>query len=157
MSGPSGPRGLTALLLAAASACFLVGAAITVTDVAARALFARNVPAAIETTTFAIGLGALISMPICYALREHVTAKLLSELMPNRMARPLGLFGALVSAAFAGVMAWIMGSYAIEKWTSPETSPDTGLPMWLLMLIVAVAVVAAFLAALAGLRRPRHG
>jgi hypothetical protein len=53
----------------------------------------RNVPGAIETTSFAIGLGALLSMPVCYALRNHVTAKLLSELMPNRFGRPLGRGG----------------------------------------------------------------
>lgn len=157
MSGRTGPRGLTAVVLATGCFCFLFGAAITVTDVLARGLFGRNVPAAIEATTFAIGLGALVAMPICYLRGEHVTARLLSELAPNRLARPLGLLGAVFSAVFAAVVAWLMGSYAVGKWGSPETSPDTGLPMWLLVSVVAVALAAAFLAAFAGLRGCRNG
>ena len=63
-----------------------------------------------------------MSMPVCYALRSHVTAKLLSELMPNLFLRPLGRLGAVASLFFAIVLVWIVGSNAISKFGSPETT-----------------------------------
>jgi hypothetical protein len=90
MSRRSSPI-ISVALLSAVAGCFLVGAGVTVTDVVLRGIAGRNVPGAIEAT--AVGLGVLLSMPVCYALRNHVTAKLLSELMPNRFGRPLGRGG----------------------------------------------------------------
>ncbi|WP_138470776.1 TRAP transporter small permease [Poseidonocella sp. HB161398] len=138
--------------LGAAGACFLFGMAVTTGDVALRALAGRNIPGAIELTSLSIGLGALLSMPVCYAMQSHVTARLLSELMPNRFGRPLGLAGAAVSAAFAALLLWIMAQAAIEKIGSPETTADLGLPVPLATAIAAIALGACLAAALAGLR-----
>ncbi|MGI6247563.1 MAG: TRAP transporter small permease [Pseudochelatococcus sp.] len=139
-------------LLAAAAICFLAGAAVTVIDVAIRP-FRLNVPAAIEATSFAIGLGALVSIPVCYLLRSHVTAKLLSEMMPRRMARPLGLLGAASSALFAALLLWIMASNVWDKWGSPETTRDIGLRMDVLLAVVAATMGMSLAGAVAGLWR----
>jgi TRAP-type C4-dicarboxylate transport system permease small subunit len=66
--------GQVLLILAAAGLCFLFGTGVTVVDVALRAVAGSNVPGAIELTSLSIGLGALLSMPVCYAKRAHVTA-----------------------------------------------------------------------------------
>ncbi|WP_225027441.1 TRAP transporter small permease [Xinfangfangia pollutisoli] len=144
-------------LLGLAAACFLAGAAVTVADVLLRRLAGANVPGAIELTSFLIGFGALVSMPVCYARRCHVTAKLLSEMAPNRFALPLGRLGALASLGFAGLMLWSVGSNAWEKIGSPETSRDLGLPMPLLLGAVSLILAAAVLGALVGLRRHARG
>nr|WP_321511261.1 TRAP transporter small permease [uncultured Celeribacter sp.] len=138
--------------LAGAGACFLFGTAITVGDVALRALAGKNIPGAIEMTSLSIGLGALLSMPVCYAKRTHVTAKLLSELSPNRFTFPLGLVGSIASAGFAALLAWIVAENALEKIGSPETTADLGLPVPVLTTIVALSLLSCLVAALAGLR-----
>ena len=95
------------VFLVLAGSFFLVGMSVTVADVVLRAVANRNVPAAIELTSLSIGLGALLSIPVCYGKRTHVTARLLSEVSPNRFAKPLGLFGGLhpfAAIALAGVL-----------------------------------------------------
>ncbi len=152
MSGRSAKKAVSRVFLGAAGACFLFGTAVTVGDVLLRAAASRNIPGAIELTSLSIGLGALLSMPVCYAMQSHVTARLLSELMPNRFGRTLGLVGAVVSAGFAALLVWIMGHAAIEKIGSPETTADLGLPIPAATAIVAAAMAACLAAALAGLR-----
>ncbi|MGB0661147.1 MAG: TRAP transporter small permease [Mangrovicoccus sp.] len=152
MSRSSAKKIVSRVFLGAAGACFLFGAGVTVGDVALRALASRNIPGAIELTSLSIGLGALLSMPVCYAMQSHVTARLLSELMPNRFRWPLGLTGAVVSTLFAAVLLWVMGHAAIDKIGSPETTADLGLPIPTATAIVAAALLACLVAALAGLR-----
>lgn len=142
---------LSAMLLGGAAACFLLGAGVTVVDVALRAVAGLNVPGAIEITSFTIGLGALLSMPVCYATRTHVTAKLVSELSPGHFSRPLGLLGAAVSILFAAALLWIVAENTLSKLGSPETSPDLGLPVPVLLLIVTATLVVALASAFVGL------
>jgi TRAP-type C4-dicarboxylate transport system permease small subunit len=143
----------SSLLLGAAAACFLFGAGTTVVDVILRATAGLNLPGAIELTSFGIGLGALLSMPVCYSTHTHVTAKLVSELAPGAFARFLGLFASAASVLFAGLLVWILADNTLSKLGSPETSPDLGLPVPVLLTIVTVALVGSFLAALVGLWR----
>ncbi len=137
--------------LYAAGACFLFGTGVTVIDVALRAVAGANVPAAIELTSLSIGLGALLSMPVCYAKRNHVTARLLSEMAPHRFRRPLGGLGALVSLGFAALLLFIMTENALSKLGSPETTSDLGLSMPLALSVVALSLGAALIGALVGL------
>lgn len=141
---------ISVALLSAATGCFLLGTGVTVADVVLRKIGGINVPGAIELTSYSIGFGALLSMPVCYALRSHVTAKLLSELMPTLFGRPLGRFGALASLVFAAVLLWIVGANALSKLGSPETSPDLGLPMPAMLSITAMTLGAACFAACVG-------
>jgi TRAP-type C4-dicarboxylate transport system, small permease component len=152
MAGATFKKIISNGFLAGAGLCFLFGTAVTVGDVALRAVAGKNIPGAIEMTSLSIGLGALLSMPVCYAKRTHVTAKLLSELSPNRFTYPLGLVGAVASVVFAGLLLWIVGENAIEKIGSPETTADLGLPTPVLITIVAFALTACMFAAFAGLR-----
>lgn len=152
MTDPRWTTHISNSMLMAAAACFVSGAAVTVADVVARALFMRGVPAAIELTTFAIGLGALLSMPVNYVQRNHVAARLLSESMPNRFGKPLGRLGAISSVVFSGLLAWIVGQNAVGKWGSPETSRDLGLPMDVILTVVSIVLVLAFAASLIGLK-----
>lgn len=148
---------LQSALLGAAAVCFLLGAATTVADVAARWLLSANVPAAIEITSFLIGFGALLSMPVCYERRSHVCAKLLSEMRPERFARPLGILGAAASLVFAALLVWIVLTNALGKLGSPETTRDLGLPMTTLLLIVSGALALALASAAIGLWREISG
>lgn len=148
----SGRSAMATALLAAAGACFLFGTATTVADVALRAVAGRNVPAAIELTSLSVGLGALLSMPVCYARRAHVTARLLSELSPRRFLRLLGAAGALASLAFALVLLRIVAGQALEKLGSPETTPDLALPLAPAWIVLALAIAVAAAAAAVGLR-----
>lgn len=137
--------------LLSAGACFMFGTAVTVSDVVLRAALGTNVPAAIELTSLSIGLGALLSMPIGYLYRAHVTAKLLSELSPARFGRPLGMLGAVASLIFSGLLAWIMASHAIGKLGTPQTTADLGLPMDIALVTVALTLILALTAAASGL------
>ena len=144
-------KAASSTLLLSAAAFFLLGAGVTVADVALRSVLGQSVPAAIEATSFAIGFGALLSMPACYLNRTHVTARLLSELAPLSFARPLGRIGAVFTLIFAAMLIWMVGENALEKWGSAETSRDLGLPMPILLSIVSAALLAALAAAIVGL------
>lgn len=138
------------IFLGCAAGCFLFGAGVTVADVILRKLASFSVPGAIELTSFSIGLGALLSMPVCYATRNHVTAKLLSELRPNRFARPLGRLGAAVSLVFAAALMWIVGDNTLERLHSPEISQELRLPVPVLLSVLSLVLVLSFLASLVG-------
>jgi TRAP-type C4-dicarboxylate transport system permease small subunit len=144
-------RILTSVLLGSAGGCFLLGAGITIADITLRSTVGGSIPAAIELTSFSIGLGALISIPVCFAKRTHVTAKLLSDFVPWRFGRLLNILSAAASWLFAGALMWIVGQNTLSKLGSPEVSPDLGLPMPALLGIVTVTLIAAFVAAIAGL------
>ncbi|MGB7243686.1 MAG: TRAP transporter small permease subunit [Sulfitobacter sp.] len=130
-----------------AATCFLIGASATVVDVLIRAVANRNLPGVIEITTLSIGLGALLSMPVCYLNDTHVTARLLSELRPAVFLRPLGTIGAAFAFIFAGIMAAIMGNFALGKLGGPETTSDLQIRMDVLLVIVFLAFLAALVAA----------
>ncbi|MCM2561681.1 TRAP transporter small permease [Lutimaribacter sp. EGI FJ00015] len=151
MTGSAAKRIISNGLLGLAGFCFLFGAGVTVVDVALRAVAGSNVPAAIELTSLSIGLGALLSMPVCYAQRTHVTAKLLSELFPRWFAYPLGIVGAVASVVFAALLLWLSGSNALSRLGSPETTADLGLSKPLLLMVVAFALGVSLVAATAGL------
>lgn len=139
------------VFLGLAGACFLFGMGVTVVDVMLRAVADVNVPAAIELTSLSIGLGALLSMPTCYAKRTHVTAKLLSEMAPGRFKFVLGLVGAIVSLFFAGLLFWIASENALAKANSPETTSDLGIPISYASLVVAISLAIGLIAATLGL------
>lgn len=140
-----------------AATCFLIGASATVVDVLVRAVANRNLPGVIEITTLSIGLGALLSMPVCYMNDTHVTARLLSELRPGLFLRPLRAFGAVFALIFAGIMAAIMGHFAIGKLGGPETTSDLQIRMDVLLVVVFLTFLAAFLAALVRILRLVRG
>lgn len=150
MTGGKIGAALSTSFLYSAATCFLLGTGVTVVDVALRATTGANVPAAIELTSLSIGLGALLSMPVCYARRSHVTAKLLSELSPRRFGRPLGVIGALVSIGFAALLMWIMAENTLSKLGSAQTTSDLGLSMPVALCAVALTLIAALIAAIAG-------
>jgi TRAP-type C4-dicarboxylate transport system permease small subunit len=130
-----------------AATCFLIGAGATVGDVLIRAVANRNLPGVIEITTLSIGLGALLSMPVCYLNDTHVTARLLSELRPAMFQRPLSALGAVFALVFAVIMAAIMGHFALGKLGGAETTSDLQLRMDILLIVVFLTFAAALAAA----------
>jgi TRAP-type C4-dicarboxylate transport system permease small subunit len=148
---------IQSVLLGTAAGCFILGAAVTVLDVILRKVATVNVPAVIELTSFLIGLGALISFPVCYVQRSHVAAKLLSEMRPQTFSRPLGLFGACASLIFALVLFAIMADNTWSKLGSPELSRDLALPMPILLGIVTLILGVSLIAAIIGLRTELRG
>jgi TRAP-type C4-dicarboxylate transport system permease small subunit len=131
-----------------AATCFLIGASATVVDVLIRAVANRNLPGVIEITTLSIGLGALLSMPVCYMNDTHITARLLSELRPGLFLRPLRALGSIFALIFAGIMAAIMGNFALGKLGGPETTSDLQIRMDVLLVVVFLTFLAAFAFAL---------
>jgi TRAP-type C4-dicarboxylate transport system permease small subunit len=140
------PWARASLILAAT--CFLIGASATVVDVLIRAVANRNLPGVIEITTLSIGLGALLSMPVCYLNDTHITARLLSELRPDLFLRPLRAFGSIFALIFAGIMVVIMGNFALGKLGGPETTSDLQIRMDVVLVVVFLTFLAAFASAL---------
>lgn len=139
---------ISQVLLLSASGCFLVGAGITLSDIGARALFNSHINGAIELTTLTIALGALLSMPVAYARRGHITAKLLSEFSPLWVNKSLGILGASLSVLFATLLLVACGLQLIEQFGSPEITPDTGIPIYILLSIVVFTLLLALMASL---------
>lgn len=136
-----------------AVAFYLLGAGVTVIDVTLRTLTGGNVAGSIEITCLSIALGALLSIPECYESRRHVSAKLFSEMAPEKFARPLGLLGAALSLVLSVILTWMMTRFAMNRWNSIETTIDLRLPMSLLMSVVAFCFWLAMASAIIGLWR----
>jgi TRAP-type C4-dicarboxylate transport system permease small subunit len=139
---------LSHVTLLLAGSCFLLGAGATVWDVILRSFAGRNLPGVIEFTTLSIGFGALLSIPVCYARDQKVTARLLSELSPRIFKHALGILGAVFSTVFAAMMLWITAQFAHSKWGGPETTQDLMLPMGILLTVVALTFAASLAGAL---------
>ena len=139
------------VMLISASSCFLIGAGITLLDIFVRALFHSHVDASIELTTLFIGLGALLSMPVTFSRKGHITAKLLSEFLPAKIGYWLAVFGAGVSLLFSLILLIAEYLTAYEKFGSPETTPDTGTPVSILLIIITITLFMAFCGAVIAL------
>lgn len=142
---------MTDMGMVAATACYLGGVGVTIVDVFARLLLSRSLPGGIELTTLLIALGALISIPGCYAHHGHVTAKLLSELSPGRFARKLELAGAFASLVFAVALCGLLAISLWHKLGSAEITTDLGLLVWPIFAILVLALALAVIGALYGL------
>ncbi len=138
---------ITRYSLLLSALCFLLGALMTVLDVFLRAIWNANLPGVIEATALSIGLGALLSMPACYLKDANVTARLFSELKPKLFKRPFLIVGSSFSLVFAISLFYIMTTYVIESWGTPESTPDLGFPKDLLLLLISVSFFIAILAA----------
>jgi len=141
----------TSRLLMLAATCFVGGAGVTIADILYRSVSGSNVASAIEITTLLVGLGALLSMPPCYASLEHITAKMITEVVAKESAKRLGIFGALLSIAFAGMIFFFALLGALERFNSVQVTPDLKLEIWWLWIILAASLGLSFIASIRGL------
>ena len=137
-------------MLVIGAICFLMAATLTVTDVVLRGLFSKSVPAGVELTALLVGLGAILSIPNCFATNTHVTAKLLSEFFPRVLGRPLFWVGSVGSIVFAWAAFFVVAQNTYEKLASAETTPDAGLPVNVLLGVVSAGFLIAAIGALLG-------
>lgn len=135
-------------LLILSSSLFIVAAMATVVDVLMRSTVGWAVPNVIEFMTLTIGLGAILSIPICYWKDAHVTAKLLSEWNPKVFYKPLGIAGSTASLLFSLLLTWMMVSYALSQSNSPQTTAAMQLPMNILYFTVAAGCAGSAIGAL---------
>lgn len=149
---------LFAILVAIAGLLFLAGTAVTVADVLMRWWFNAPIRGAIELTAYFVGAGALFSIPDGFARRGHITAQLLSEMLPHGGKRALGLLGVAASATFVLLLALLVTRNALGRISSVETTPELGLSLSLLWVIAAAGVWLWMAGALVGLvRQARNG
>lgn len=137
-------------MLVAAAVCFLLAALLTFSDVVLRAVASKSIPAGVEITALLIGLGAVLSIPHCYATNSHVTAKLLSEFFPKVLGRPLFIIGSIGSIIFATAMFGTMAVNTYEKLGSAETTPDAGLRIYVLLIVVSIGFLISLIGSFLG-------
>lgn len=66
----------------------------------------------------------------------HVGVDVVINHLPDRARRACILFGLLAGALFTGVVAWFGGSFVWQLSHTDQTSPDMGLPMWIVYLAI---------------------
>ena len=66
----------------------------------------------------------------------HVGVDVVVNHLPDRARRACILFGLLAGALFTGVVSGFGGSFVWQLSHTDQTSPDMGLPMWLVYLAI---------------------
>ncbi len=160
-------RFVDALALAAAyvaAACLLAMVLLVLAEISA-GLLSRVftfVPSGIrfawEYSAYLMGASFMFGGALTMRSGMQIRVELLLRAGNGRFERPLELFSSLVGAAFLGMLAWSLTSFAWQSWVSAQVSGDTLTPLWipqsalaLATLIFALQAFARFLSCLVGL------
>ncbi len=159
-------RGVDRLALASACVAAACLAALTLLTLAeiATALLSRfipgwpaHIPIAWEYSAYFMGAAFMFGGALTLRAGMHIRVELLLRAGGGRFARPLELFAAAVGAAFLVFLAWHLSAFALQSWTSGQTSADSRTPLWipqgalaLATCVFAVQAVARVLAAAVG-------
>ena len=111
-----------------------------------------------EYSAYLMGASFMFGGALTMRSGMQIRVELLLRAGNGRFERPLELFSSLVGAAFLGMLAWSLTSFAWQSWVSAQVSGDTLTPLWipqsalaLATLIFALQAFARFLSCLVGL------
>ena len=113
---PARARRADALLGVAASAILLAMMLVTVVDVVARYVFRRPVRGAFEVTELMLVVLIFAGLPLVSLADEHAVMDFVDRVLGPRGRARLVRVVHLVSAAFMGLMAWLMWGKAERIW-----------------------------------------
>lgn len=143
---------LTTVLLLCAAAAIGMAACVTIIDVVGRFFFRYTLQGAIELSTLFIGVGVVLSMPICFTNNENITAELIRGILSRPLVVALNILSGISSLAFIAILTWIETRDLMENWGGFRAMPDTGFPYDTALLIVSAGFILTTVGALFGFR-----
>jgi TRAP-type C4-dicarboxylate transport system permease small subunit len=143
---------LTTLLLLCAAVAIGMAACVTIIDVVGRFFFRFTLQGAIELSTLLIGLGVVLSMPICFTNNENITAELIRGILSRPLVMALNILSGIASLVFIAILTWIETRDLMQTWGGFRALPDTGFPYDKALLIVSVGFALTTVGAVFGFR-----
>jgi len=168
-AGPGQGGGLAPLLdravWALAFVAGLVGVAmmaITVIDVAGRALANRPLFGAFEAVELMMAVIVFLALPAVTWQRDHVVVTVVYERLPRRLQSLSTALGEIAAAVTCGVLSWRAWLYGERLFTVGERSLELGVPRGaipagasiILGVLVALFLIRAMRALFLGERAP---
>ncbi len=126
----------------------LVISIVTMVDVLLRWLFSSPIPGFYDFAGMATAVACAACFPALIAQRGNITIRFVGKVLGRGAARVLDAFGALVTMAFFGAMAWEYVYFSLDMETSGERLPILQWLVWpwwtvVSLMIAATALVAA--------------
>jgi TRAP-type C4-dicarboxylate transport system permease small subunit len=141
---------LTTVLLLCAAIAIGMAACVTIIDVVGRFAFRFTLQGAIELATLFIGLGVVLSMPMCFTNNENITAELIRGFLSRPLIVFINVLSGIASLVFIAILAWIESRDLAQNWGGFRTLPDTGFPYDKGLLVVAAGFILTTIGALFG-------
>jgi TRAP-type C4-dicarboxylate transport system permease small subunit len=117
------PLRLIATLFAGAAGILVLGMMlVTAADVGLRFFFDAPLGGAFEVTEISMALVIFAGLSLAAVRREHITVNLLESVLPEPARRWQRVFGDLVCAGVAAVLAWRIGIRAQALLAAGETT-----------------------------------
>jgi TRAP-type C4-dicarboxylate transport system permease small subunit len=136
-------RALRAVSLAG-TAAFLIGVALTMTDIGLRSVSTLTVKGVVDIMQLCVLTGAMFAIPHGFLADQHVSIDVFTNRLPGRMQLALRILAACLGALFLAGVVWFSFQQAIAE--MGDRSQTIGIPMiwyWAPLLIgIALAVVA---------------
>lgn len=96
-----------------------------------------------EYSSYLMGISFLLGSGLTLRAGMHIRVELLLKAFGGRLARPFEIAAALVGTVFSGVLAWSLGRFALQSFTSGQVSGESLTRLWIPQ--VALALGAAVL------------
>ena len=149
---------VTILLAAIAAAAAVLMAGAYVWEVAARYVFGAPTDWAHDLVTYLLCATVMLALPEVTRRNGHVAVTVLSDRAPARIAPPLLVLLALVSAAVCLAAAWILLGENLRQFRRGiETLATLPVPKWWISSMITLGLSLSglqFLVSAAGLRAP---
>ncbi len=112
--------------------CVLLGfmALLVTADVVMRGCFGTSISGVFEVVE--VLMGAVVGCGLAYTgvTHSHLEVEVLTDMMPRRVQRALGVLGCLLGCVFCVAMGWKTVDYAVDAFINGECTPTTSIRTW---------------------------
>lgn len=138
-------------LALAGTAAIVIGAFVTMADIALRSAGAGTVKGSVDIMQLCVITGAMLAIPHGFVTDQHVAIDLVVERFPARVRLALRVAAALMSAGFLAGVFWFSLQQAWTEHAGGDRSQTIGIPMiwyWVPFLVgIGLSVPASLLVA----------
>lgn len=97
--------------------------------------FAKGLPPGIgiawEYSSYLMGTAFMLGSGLTLRAGMHIRVELLLQGFGGRLARLCEISAAFVGAAFSGVLAWSLGRFTLQSFSSNQVSGESLTPLWI--------------------------
>jgi TRAP-type C4-dicarboxylate transport system permease small subunit len=148
---------VTRWIALAGAALLLLGVLMTVVDIVIRHTIGGSVPGTVDLMQLIVMWSALAAIPYGFVSGGHVAVDLLTERFAAPAQRALGVFSALLSAAFLWAVCYFSAQQAWLEFGYGDRTQTLGIPIILYWIPMLIGMFLGGLAALAAGIAILHG
>lgn len=110
-----------------ATATFVVGVLLTITDIFLRSISTLTVEGMVDIMQLCILTGAMLAIPHAFLTDQHVAIDIFVDKMPAKLHLALRIFAALLAIVFLSSVLWFSFEQAMNE--ANDRSQTIGIPM----------------------------